>query len=118
MSKSNSRLATSVLAFRMTPDESAQLRAVAASQGMGPTTFARRAAFAAAALPTPVYEAKIANPGKAELAKILGQLGRMASSLNQLAKVANSSKSPASAKELKVLFAEVRALRTDLLKEH
>ena len=45
MSASNSRKTTSVLSFRMTPDEALQLRAVALSQNMGVTTFARRAAF-------------------------------------------------------------------------
>lgn len=115
MSKSNSRKATSVLAFRMTPDEAFQLRAVASSQNLGVTTFARRAAFQAAALSSPEYERRTPDPAKADLAKILGQIGRMASNLNQLTKLANTNKQVQEIKELKVLFAEVRALRKDIL---
>ncbi len=115
MSKSNSRKASEVLAFRMTPDESAQLRAVAASQGIGPTTFARRAAFSAAALPTPEYEAQTPDPKKAELARLLGLVGRMASNINQVAKIANTTKQAPEAKELKLLFAEIRELRKNIL---
>lgn len=115
MSRSENRKATAVLAFRMTPDESAQLRAVAASQGLGPTTFARRAAFAACALPAPDYEAKLPDPQKADLAALLGQVGRMASNLNQLSKIANTTKQVPEARQLHVLFAEVRELRKNLL---
>lgn len=115
MSKSNSRKASEVLAFRMTPDEWEALRAAAAMSGLGPTTFARRAAFAAAAIATPVYEARTPNPNKVELAKALGLLGRMASSLNQLAKVANSAGQLHSPKLIKELTNEVRALRSDLV---
>lgn len=115
MSKSNSRKASEVLAFRMTPDESAQLRAVAASQGIGPTTFARRAAFTAAALPTPEYEAQTPDPKKAELARLLGLVGRMASNVNQLTKLANTTKQLPEAKELKLLNGEVRELRKNIL---
>ena len=99
----------------MTPEESAQLRAVAASLGLGPTTFARRAAFSAAALSTPEYEAKTPDPHKADLAKVLGQVGRLASNVNQMTKVANTVKQVPEVKELKLLFAEVRELRKNVL---
>lgn len=115
MSKSNSRKATKVLAFRMTPDEAVQLRAVAESQNLGVTTFARRAAFSAASLSSPEYERRTPDPAKADLAKVLGQIGRMASNLNQLTKMANTQKQVPEVKELKVLFAEIRALRKDIL---
>lgn len=93
MSKSSSRKATKVLAFRMTPDEAIQLRAVAEFNGIGPTTFARRAAFEAASLAVPEYERKLPDPAKADMGKILGQLGRLNSNLNQLAKIANTKSS-------------------------
>lgn len=115
MSKSQSRKATEILSFRLTPDEAAQLRAVAASQGIGPTTFARRAAFAAAALAVPNYEAQTPDPKKAELARLLGLVGRMASNINQIAKIANTTKQAPEAKELKLLFAEIRELRKNIL---
>lgn len=115
MSGSNSRKATEVFSFRMTPDEAAQLRAVASSQGLGPTTFARRAAASAAALPIPAYEARTPDPKKADLAKVLGQIGRMASNLNQLTKLANTMKAMPEPRELKLLFGEIRELRKNLL---
>lgn len=115
MSKSESRKASEILTFRLTPEESAQLRAVAASQGIGPTTFARRAAFAAAALSTPEYEARLPDPKKADLAKLLGQVGRMASNLNQLTKLANTTKQLPDARVIKLLAGEVRELRNNIL---
>lgn len=115
MSKSNSRKATSVLAFRMTPDEAIQLRAVASSQNLGVTTFARRAAFQAAALSSPEYERRTPDPAKADFVRILGEIGRMSSNLNQLTKLANTKKQLPEPRELKVLFAEVRALRENIL---
>jgi len=117
MSKSQSRKASEVLAFRMTPDESEALRAAAAMSGLGPTTFARRAAFAAAAIATPVYEAKSPNLNKAELAKIYGALGRMASSANQMAKIAHAAGQLHSPKLLKELMAEIRGLRDDVARK-
>jgi len=114
MSKSNSRKATEILSFRLTPDEAAQLRAVASSQGMGPTTFARRAAFSAAALAVPNYEAQTPDPKKAELARVLGLVGRMASNLNQIAKVSNTTKQISPTK-MNAWFAEVRELRSNIL---
>lgn len=113
--RSESRKASEVLAFRMTPEEAAQLRVVAAAQGMGHTSFARRAAFAAAALPSPEYEAQTPDPRKADLAKILGQIGRMASNLNQLTKLANTTKQLPEPKELKLLTGEIRELRKNIL---
>lgn len=117
MSKSSSRRASVILAFRMTPDESAQLRAVASSVGTGPTTFARNATFKAASLPAPEYAAKFPHPQKADLAKLLGLVGRMASNLNQLTRVANAAKTVPEKERrlLRVLFAELRALRQDIL---
>jgi len=115
MSKSNSRKASEILTFRLTPEESAQLRAVAASQGLGPTTFARRAAFAAAALPTPEYEARLPDPKKADLAKLLGLVGRMASNVNQMTKIANTTKQVPEQRLLRNLSGEVRELRNNIL---
>lgn len=115
MSKSNSRKATSIIAFRMTPDEAVQLRSVASNQGLGVTTFARRAAFQAAALSSPEYERRTPDPAKADFVRILGEIGRMSSNLNQLTKLANTKKQLPEPRELKVLFAEVRALRENIL---
>ncbi|MBA8838836.1 plasmid mobilization protein [Ochrobactrum sp. RH2CCR150] len=116
MSASNSRKATQVLTFRMTPDEGDALRAAAKANGIGPATFARRAAFKAASLPLPGYEAKAPDPDKIDKARLIGEINRIGSNLNQIAKITNLTKRAPSSKEVKVLFAEVRALRIDILK--
>jgi len=117
MSRSEKRKASEILAFRMRPDEAEALRAAARAQGVGPTTFARRAAFEAANLPTPVYEAKAPDPRKTEVAKLIGEINRIGSNINQLARVANSTKQPPAVKAINTLFAELRALRLDILRE-
>lgn len=116
MSRSDSRKATEIIAFRMRPEEAEALRAAAKASGLGPTTFARRAAFDAASLPFPEYEAKSPDPRKIEAAKIIGEINRIGSNVNQLAKIANTTKQTPAAKEVKLLFAEVRALRQDVLR--
>lgn len=115
MSKSNSRKATSVIAFRVTPEEALQLRAMAKTRGIGPSSFARQATFRAAALAKPAYEAKTPNPYAADLHKALSLIGRMASNINQIAKQANALKQAPESRFLKVLQAEIRALRLDLV---
>lgn len=116
MSASNSRKATSIIAFRMTPDEADALRAAAKVAGLGPTTFARRAAFEAANLALPAYEAKAPDPSKVDKAKLIGEVNRIGSNVNQIAKITNSTKQAPASKDVKVLQAEVRALRLDILK--
>ncbi|KAB2774647.1 MobC family plasmid mobilization relaxosome protein [Brucella anthropi] len=116
MSASNSRKATSVISFRMTPGESEALRASAKAHGLGVTSFARRAAFDAASLPHPAYETKKPDPRKVEIAKLIGEVNRIGGNVNQIAKICNTVKQAPSSKDVKALFAEVRALRVDILK--
>jgi len=115
MSKSESRKATKHLSFRVTPDEFEQLSAMAAVSKISVSSFCRRAAFSAAALPAPAYENRTPDKAAADFHKILGQIGRIASNLNQLTKLANSTKTVPVQKDLKILFAELRALREQIL---
>jgi len=115
MSKSENRKTSKVLSFRLTPDEHSQLAAVAAVSGVGLPTFVRRAAFASASLPSPSYEGRQPDKTAAEYTRILGAVGKIGNNLNQLTKIANSTKSAPAQKELKLLFAEIRALRTDII---
>ncbi len=114
MSRSKSRQATSVLSFRLKPHEHETIRLAASAHAIGPTTFARRATFAAAGLPAPRNE-RASNPRAADLAKVLGQLGRIASSANQLARIANSTRSPASASAVLAIVDELARIRQELV---
>jgi len=115
MSKSESRKTSKILSFRLTPDEHQQLIAVSSVSGLGLPTFVRRAALQAAALPIPTYEGKTPNKTAADYTKILGAIGKLGNNLNQLSRLANSKKSLPEQKELRILFAEIRALRQDIL---
>ena len=115
MSKSKSRKATKQLVFRLTPEESDAVFFASCAHGVGPSTFARRATFRAAELGAPAYEKKV-NPYAADVSRILGQLGRMASSLNQLARVANSTGDLRGRVAVFALVDELKAFRLDLLK--
>lgn len=105
-----------MLSFRLTPEEYEQLHAVASVSGLGLPTFVRRAAFSSALLSVPAYEARQPNLVKADLAKIIGQLGRIASSANQLAKVANSTGTPLQAMSIIELQKELAAIRTHVVR--
>jgi len=115
MSKSESRKATKHLSFRLLPDEFDQLSAMAAVSKISVSSFCRRASFAAAALPVPAYESRVPDENAAELRGILGQIGRISSNLNQLTRLANTTKTVPENRELKLLFAEVRALRVNII---
>lgn len=116
MSKSESRKASKAISFRMTPDEHETLMATAAIHGLGLSTFSRRAVFNAISLPAPDYEARVPDKRKADLSKMIGQLGRIASSANQLAKIANSTGTPTQAMVILELQKELSAIRTQLVK--
>jgi len=115
MSKSEKRKATKHLSFRLLPDEFEQLSAIANVSEISVSSFVRRAALQAAALPVPSYEGKTPNKVAADYTKILGAIGKLGNNLNQLSRLANSTKSLPEQKELRILFAEIRALRQDIL---
>jgi len=115
MSKSESRKATKHLSFRLLPDEFEQLSAMAAVSKTSVSSFCRRAAFSASALPLPTYESRVPDENAAELRAVLGQIGRISSNLNQLTRLANTTKTVPENRELKLLFAEVCALRVNII---
>jgi len=116
VSKSESRKATKSISFRLTPDELIQVQALAAASKVGVSTFARRATFSASALPVPSYEQKTPDNLSANLHRVLGEIGRIGNNLNQVAKIANSTKTSPVSNDLRLLFAELRALRQDILR--
>lgn len=117
MSRSESRKASVTLSFRLTPDEHEAVKAAAEMQGIGPTTLARRAAFQAAALPAPAYEAKGRDLRKVDMARVLGLLGRIALSANQMAKHANATGEVRNVVAVHALAHELREFRKELVKE-
>jgi hypothetical protein len=81
-----------VLRIRVTPEERRALDVAAKRAGVGPCSFARVAVMAALQLqPTPPPTRR-RQPTEAarSLSKFLGELGRIASNLNQCARHANS----------------------------
>lgn len=114
MARSEARKATKLMTFRLTPDDHAAIVAAAADRGIGPTTFARQAAFRAAGLGRPAYERRGPDPVAALLAKAIGELGRIGSNVNQVARVANS-RGDVDVRVFADAMADLRALRTDML---
>jgi len=115
MSKSEKRKASKMLSFRLTPDEYDQLLAVAAVAGVGIPTFVRRAACQASSLPAPSYEGRTPDKMAADYSRLLGAIGKIGNNLNQMTKIANATKSAPAVKDLKLVFAEIRALRIELI---
>lgn len=97
MNDSNARAI--IVSFRLTPAEAAHLDAAGAalSDPRSRADFARAAALATAHAHVPDPPKAIRRPGRRKptydvelLSKILGQLGKIGSNLNQIAKTANS----------------------------
>lgn len=114
MPRSETRQATKLMTFRLTPEDHAAIVAAATEHGVGPTTFARRATFRAARLGSPSYERRSPDPMAAVLARAVGELGRIGSNVNQVARVANARRDVDMAAFVDAM-AELRALRADLL---
>lgn len=114
MARSETRQATKLMTFRLKPEDHAAIVAAAAERGIGPTTFARRAAFRAARLGSPTYERRGPDPLAATLARAIGELGRIGSNVNQVARVANS-RGDVDMDQFVRAMAELRALRADIL---
>lgn len=94
MSNSESRKAVAVRSVRLTAEQDSAVVAAAEARGVGPSTFCREAILRAAKLPVPKRSAQ-RDLLAAELAPVLGSLGRIGSLLNQVAKVANATGRPA-----------------------
>lgn len=86
---SETRRATELITIRLTPDDHARIVEAGEALGMGPSSFARVAACKAAGLPRPDVRRKPARQA-VDVARVLGELGRIGNNVNQLARVANS----------------------------
>ncbi|MBP0441510.1 plasmid mobilization protein [Tianweitania sediminis] len=96
---------TTTTTLRLSADERAALDLAAQAEGLGPSAFARLAVVrAAGGTPTPTRKRR-SEIAKA-IALVLGELGRVGSNLNQVARRANRGGS--------VEPAELDAIRSEL----
>lgn len=87
---SETRKTTELVTIRVTPEDHARIVQAGAAQGLGPSSFARVAVCKAVGLPSPNVRRK-PDPVKQDIAKMLGEIGRIGNNVNQLARVANST---------------------------
>ena len=85
---SETRRATELITIRLTPDDHARIVEAGESLGLGPSSFARVAACKAAGLPRPEIRRKPARQA-VDVARVLGELGRIGNNVNQLARHAH-----------------------------
>jgi len=104
---SETRKASTTTTLRLTPEERQALVAAAEAQGLGPSTFARKAALEAAGAPVVVRRRR--DVLAAAMGPLLGELARVGSNINQVARHVNRGGSPAAA-ELATLRSEVEQL--------
>ena len=109
---SERRQATSIVAFRVRPEEMAALNNAAITSDLSISAFVRRAAFKSASMSACTYEAKQPKASSIDHAKLLGELGRIGNNINQIAKACNSNSSYASFLDSASLLSELRALRS------
>lgn len=81
---------TTTTTIRLTADERAAVVAAAESLGLGPCSFARAATIRAAGR-LPPHIRKRHDSIASVIAPVLGELGRIGSNINQIARVANST---------------------------
>lgn len=108
MSGSETRQKTVTTTIRLTPDERAAVAAAADAQGLGPSSFARVATLKAAGRTPPAIR-KRHDAIAAVIDPVLGALNRIGNNLNQIARVANSTKNASA-------IAAAGCLRADLEK--
>lgn len=84
------RSSTSTTTIRLTSDERAAVVAAAEAVGLGPSSFARFATVQAAGRIPPTVRKRHDTTAKT-IAPFLGELGRIGSNINQIARVANST---------------------------
>lgn len=87
---SETRKTTELVTIRVTPEDHARIVEAGAAQGLGPSSFARVAVCKAVGLPSPNVRRK-PDPVKQDLARLLGELGRIGNNVNQVARVANAT---------------------------
>lgn len=114
MSKSDSRKLPFVRSVRLSADESAAIDAAAAARGLGPSSFARDVLLRAARLPVPA-RARRADVLSAEIAPVLGALGRIGNNLNQALALAHAAQRHADVAAIERARESMAALYREML---
>ncbi|HEX3983909.1 MAG TPA: plasmid mobilization relaxosome protein MobC [Acidisoma sp.] len=100
------------VAVRCTDAEHATLTAAAAQAGLSVGAYLRTMALGSPG-PRAVRRPSVE---RADLARLLGELGKIGSNVNQLARAANTSGDMPAVDELAAITADVRVLRDALMK--
>ncbi len=114
MAGSETRQKTVTTTFRLTSDERAAVAAAADAQGLGPSTFARHATLKAADRTPPAIRKRTDDVARV-IGPVLGELGRIGSNINQIAKVANSTGNATAIAAADSLRADIRKLLSAVL---
>lgn len=104
------RRATELLTFRLTPAEKASVYAAAEARGFGPSQWARRLLLKEAGLPLPRKAKKRDADAKAKT-RLIGEINRVGNNVNQLATIANAKGDLPAVAALEALTDELRELR-------
>ncbi len=110
-SGSETRQRTKDVRIRLTPEEYDALVSASSKAALTLGSYARRVLLKA----EPPRQARRPPVERAELAKLLGQVGRIGSNLNQLARHANAEGRMTIEAELEAEIAELRQVRALLL---
>lgn len=94
MAGTETRRLTRTTTFRLSDDEAEALRAAAEARGLGPSAFVRVLVLQGIGHKPSRTRARRTEFAKS-LQAVLGELGRIGSNVNQIAKVANATRDPA-----------------------
>lgn len=111
---SETRRKTVTTTIRFTPEERAAVAVAADAQGLGPCSFARMVTLRAAGR-TPPPIRKRHDAIASAIGPVLGELGRIGSNINQIAKVANSTGNATAIAAADSLRADIRKLLSAVL---
>lgn len=106
------RQATKLISFRLTPEDDRAVRAAAEARGMGPSSFAAASVLRAAGRPAPVAKRR-KGPDALPLARLHGEMGRIGGLLKVLTLQARDGRVPPEA--LREVRQEWEALRDLIL---
>jgi hypothetical protein len=110
--RSESRRATKIISFRLTPARREELHECAVARGMGVSTLTRELVESmldgSARMPRRRPQ-PITDP--AELRRVLGHLGKLGSNVNQLTRICHAKGQSPKTEWLKMIHSHVEALR-------